>query len=58
MTITRILRKNDIRFHKERIDMRESFDVEAIRVDYENQMTIKDICTKYDISNNNCNLFI
>lgn len=50
MTVQRILRRHNVRFHKERIDMRKDFSVEAIRKDYEQQMAIASICEKYNIT--------
>ena len=50
MTVTRILRKNNISFNRARIGTREDFNIEAIREDYINQMTISQICQKYNIS--------
>jgi transposase len=50
VTIQRILRKNNIRFHRERIDMRDAFDVDAVRSDYEKQMPISEICKKYNLT--------
>lgn len=49
-TVQRILRRNGVRFHKERVDMRTDFDVDGIWADYDLQMSISDICEKYNIS--------
>lgn len=50
MTVQRILRKNNLRFRKQRIDMREDFPIEEIRKDYNSQISIESICKKYNIT--------
>lgn len=50
MTVQRVLRRKDIRFHKQRVDMREEFSAEAIRRDYDAQLSIEDICKKHNIT--------
>lgn len=50
MTVQRILRRMDIRFHKQRIDMRKEFSIDEIRRDYDSQLSIEDICKKYNIT--------
>lgn len=50
VTVQRILRKNGIRLHRERVDMRDTIDIEQIRADYQSQLTIEQICQKHNLS--------
>lgn len=49
-TIERFFQKNNIRKRKIYINHRKDFDIENIKKDYENQVSIQDICKKYNIT--------
>lgn len=49
-TVSRALKRANARKHRIPTKLRDSFDTEEIKNDYENQMAITEICKKYNIS--------
>lgn len=49
-SVSRCLTRNNKRKHRIPLNKRENFDYEGLFNDYNNQMPIKNICEKYDIS--------